>query len=47
MDDNGYMITGWKEINGNWYCFNEKGEMLSNTITPDGYHVDENGVYIN
>ena len=46
MDEKGYMITGWKQIKGQWYYFNDKGEMLLNTVTPDGYHVDENGVCV-
>lgn len=47
----GYMYTGWHQILGKWYYFgNEegrpKGALLTNTITPDGYRVDENGVWI-
>lgn len=37
---------GWKEIDGNWYCFAEDGYLLVNTTTPDGYQVDENGVWV-
>lgn len=44
----GRMVTGWVLINGVYYYFNEKpdgtrGALLRNTITPDGYRVDENG----
>lgn len=47
MDENGYMVTGWREIKGKWYYFNDIGEMLVNTVTPDGYTVNEDGVCIN
>lgn len=45
----GRMVTGWMEINGVFYYFNEKadgkrGALLRNTVTPDGWQVDENGV---
>ena len=29
-DDSGYVATGWKQIDGTWYCFNERGAMLRN-----------------
>lgn len=29
-----------------WYYFNESGEMLKNTVTPDGYVLDESGRWI-
>ena len=46
-EDNGsYSASTWKEINGNWYYFNEGGYMLSNTTTPDGYKVGESGEWI-
>ena len=46
----GRMVTGWQLIDGKWYYFNEisdgkRGALLKNTITPDGYVVDENGVW--
>lgn len=45
------MVTGWQQIDGRWYYFNEKsdgfcGTMLSNTTTPDGYTVDGSGAWI-
>lgn len=41
-----YMVTGWREINGNWYYFDlEDGIMLTDTMTPDGYYVDADGIY--
>lgn len=45
------LSVGWKEVDGNWYYFNEVhdgfyGKMLKNTVTPDGYRVNENGIWI-
>lgn len=47
----GKMIVGWKEIDGNWYYFNmvsdgHRGSLLKNQMTPDGYYVNENGIWI-
>lgn len=39
----GQMVTGWRFANGNWYYFSEDGSMLMNSMTPDGYFVDESG----
>lgn len=46
----GKMLTGWQSIEGKWYYFNtvsdgKKGSMLRNTTTPDGYVLDENGIW--
>jgi len=46
----GAMKTGWVSINGSWYYFDDspagpKGALLTSTTTPDGYQVDENGVW--
>ena len=41
----GYMVTGWVQWNNVWYYCCDSGEMLTNTRTPDGYYVDENGVW--
>ena len=51
------MSTGWKLINGNWYYFvpytlirsgvsMNMGSMLVNGMTPDGFKVDANGIWI-
>ncbi|MBT9812142.1 MULTISPECIES: hypothetical protein [Clostridia] len=45
------MYTGWHQIDGKWYYFNtedgaKQGMMLKNTVTPDGYPVNEQGVWI-
>lgn len=52
----GHMVIGWNLIKGadgteRWYYFNmvsdgTKGKLLTNTTTPDGYQVDENGCWI-
>lgn len=37
----------WKEIGkGKWYYFDVNGIMKRNTTTPDGYYVNEEGVYV-
>lgn len=40
------MKTGWLEWNSLWYYLDNDGKMLTNTTTPDGYKVDEKGVWI-
>lgn len=44
------MQTGWVLIGGKWYYFHPtsdgmKGLMYAGRRTPDGYYVDENGVW--
>lgn len=48
FDEAGYMKTGWQEWeDGNqYYFYPEDGYMARNTVTPDGYRVDLNGVPI-
>ncbi len=52
FDDNAYMRTGWIQASdGKWYYCDPRegsgqGAMMTNTITPDGYWVDANGVWI-
>jgi hypothetical protein len=49
----GYMDSGWQQIDGQWYYFTKQtdnlnrpsGSLLVNTVTPDGYYVDANGVW--
>ena len=46
--DNGYMVTGWQEIGGKVYYFNEEdgslyGALLMDGVTPDRSKVDETG----
>lgn len=47
----GHMYLGGHQIDGKWYYFSQegngtKGAMLYNTSTPDGYVVDEHGVWV-
>lgn len=44
---NGDMKTSWIYWNNHWYYLDVKnGDCLINTVTPDGYIVDENGAWI-
>ena len=45
MNADGSMATGWVMVKDTWYYLNQKGECLLNTVTPDGYRVDENGAW--
>ncbi len=40
------MRTGWVKSSGNWYYVDPSYGVLFNTITPDGYYVDEYGICI-
>lgn len=47
----GAMVTGWRLIDGKYYYFNPvsdgtRGKLLKNTVTPDGYRVDADGVWV-
>lgn len=45
--ENGDMKTGWIKWNNNWYYLDAvNGDCLMNTVTPDGYTLDENGAWI-
>lgn len=41
---NGTAYDGWVQSKGSWYYISE-GVMLTNTMTPDGYYVNANGVW--
>ena len=46
----GMMKTGWMQIGGLWYYFNDsaagkKGALLTSATTPDGYEVNAEGVW--
>lgn len=46
--ETGEMKTGWQKVEGEkWYYLGEDGSCFLNTITPDGYEVDENGMWKN
>ena len=41
-----YLANSWfQDTDGKYYYFNMAALMAVNTDTPDGYHVDENGVW--
>lgn len=47
MQDTGYMLkNNWMQTNGLWYYLGSSGAMLTNATTPDGYHVDQSGVWV-
>lgn len=46
LNDKGIKDIGWKQINGVWYYFNNNGELLINTVTPDGYKIGNDGAWI-
>ena len=39
------METGWKQLNGNWYYFQADDSLLRNATTPDGYKVNQDGIW--
>ena len=44
--DSGEQVkNSWIKDNDNWYYFDSNGELLTNTITPEGYTVDEKGIW--
>lgn len=44
FDSEGYMKTGWVNWNGTeYYCSESTGELLTSTMTPDGYVLDSTG----
>ncbi|EFM35801.1 metallo-beta-lactamase domain protein [Streptococcus sp. oral taxon 071 str. 73H25AP] len=45
FDETGAMETGWKQIDSNWYYFQADGSLLKNATTPDGYKVNEEGIW--
>ena len=48
LHDDGHMNTGWllTENTRKWYYFDSTGAMWYNATTPDGYYVDNNGVFV-
>ena len=46
LNASGAMQTGWKQVNGNWYYFQADGSLLRNGTTPDGYKVNQDGIWI-
>ena len=46
FDQEGYMKKGWVLWKEKWYYLSENGDMLVDTMTPDGFKVDKDGVYL-
>lgn len=44
-DENGQTVTGWMEDKGMSYYLLADGSYLKDTVTPDGYYVDEEGAW--
>ena len=42
----GKMARGWKAIGTDYYYFNLDGTLFTSGITPDGYTVNANGVWL-
>ena len=42
-EDGSLTKNQWKQISGQWYCFDNNGNMYANTFTPDGYLVSASG----
>ena len=36
---------GWQQENGRWHYYQPDGSLLVSAVTPDGYLVDETGVW--
>lgn len=46
FDNNGYRRYGWIYWNEKWYYCGEDGALMANTMTPDGYYVGSDGVWV-
>lgn len=46
MHKDGSMAVGWVYVKGHWYYLDQSGACLMNTVTPDGYRVNETGAWI-
>jgi putative cell wall binding repeat 2 len=46
FDQEGYMKKGWVLWKEKWYYLSRNGDMLVDTMTPDGYKVDKDGGYV-
>lgn len=42
-EDGSITKNQWKQISGQWYCFDNNGNMYADTFTPDGYLVSASG----
>ncbi len=39
------IISGWLSYKNQWYYLGQDGKMLKDTVTPDGYRVNHEGVW--
>jgi len=46
FDDSGYRRYGWIYWNNKWYYCGSDGALMANTMTPDGYYVGSDGVWV-
>lgn len=46
MEPSGEMVVGWKWVFDKCYYMDSNGAMLANTVTPDGYTVNQNGEWV-
>ncbi len=44
-DASGALFSGWQQIGGTWYYFDEYGYMLHDTWK-DGYYLNESGTWV-
>ena len=45
-DDGSYRSNGWATIDNKYYYFDSEGYILTDTITPDGYMVNQDGQWV-
>ena len=46
MPQSGVLATGWIKAGEQWYYLDKDGRMLADTVTPDGYRLDNTGAWI-
>ncbi|MBF0992764.1 MAG: prolyl oligopeptidase family serine peptidase [Granulicatella sp.] len=46
LSNTGAMEIGWVQVKSSWYYLNKSGALLTNTVTPDGYRVNRDGVWV-
>ena len=44
--DGSYPSDSWQNLDNKWYYFDANGAMWYNATTPDGYYVNNDGVYV-
>ena len=46
MPQSGALATGWIKAGEQGYYLDKDGRMLADTVTPDGYRLDNTGAWI-